>query len=356
MKKRPSVVTPRWSLLFPILIDRFRKLHKLPKGPEEHLQTREFRALIDDITAYLKKEELPEARQVAAYLLHEWPLCYAQGISLLRELPKSPARVLELGHGPFALAALEYGASDVWAVSDSIPRLRESAQVAGQFGYSLTCRSLQDRYESPFDLIIIPDASHHHISMVRSLLNQLTDQGHLLLVASSLPQENHAFLALRDLCAKEHLHIRAPCLWKGNCPALQNNSYCYAQRKLEKPRMMQEIHKALSLHQQSLKMSYLLLSKQPIELPDSETWYRIVSPPVSTYKGERLFLCGTKGSATLGSSLTEHTKETKAFSFLQRGDVVSVQNTEELDRDFLLTKESTLRLIAPLDKPLPVKP
>ncbi|MBM3199021.1 MAG: class I SAM-dependent methyltransferase [Chlamydiae bacterium] len=367
MSKRPPTVQPEWDLLFPLLIEQWRKLHKLPIGPTDRLQTREFRSLVEHVRSYLQNEDLSTREHLGAHLLYEWPIRYAEGISLLKELPSIPQKVLELGSGtaPFAFAALQHGAREVLAMGDHTKAMQEGANICGSFGYPITFRSYSEGNSTcagKWDLILLPyrlfrlfSSREEQVRYVRSLIdNSLAEGGHLLIVESSVSGSNKALLALRDELAAQGCKIRAPCLWQGTCPALQHGSYCYAQRELEKPFLLKEIQRACQINFSSLKMSYLLLASNKTVLPMyQDTYYRVVSPKVSTYKGDRFFLCGVKGSKTLGSSLKEQPKQTKAFSYLRRGDVVSIANTKELEGDFQLTEASTLQLVAPYDKPVP---
>ncbi|MBS0627439.1 MAG: class I SAM-dependent methyltransferase, partial [Verrucomicrobia bacterium] len=128
MKRKTSNPHPEWDLIFPLIIARWRKMMKLPLGPADRLQTREFQTLIQNLLAYRESKDLSSKESLGAYLFYEWPLHYAEGLSLLKELPKTPDRVLELGAkgAAFSLAALQHGAREAFALDEN-----ESALVAG---------------------------------------------------------------------------------------------------------------------------------------------------------------------------------------------------------------------------------
>jgi len=370
MKKKLADLQPKWDAIFPMLIARRRKLLKLPAGPVDRLQTREFQALIEDLSNYRSSKDLSSREALSAYLLYDWPLRYAEGLSLLKELPKVPARVLEVGAkgAPFSLAALQHGAIEALAVDENELALTCGADLCGHLGYPISIRTCDPSSlrglpsEGKWDLIVLPyslfvffGSLSERVAYIKKLLPLLSEEGHLLIVESSASEVNSEFLAIRDAIADLSLPILAPCLWKGSCPARKHGSSpCFAQRPLEnKPFMIKEIQRASKINLNSLKMSYLILSSPeapPRILPDN--LFRVISPPVNTFKGERFFLCGVKGKRTLGTGLKEHPKQSKAFEYLKRGDVIAIENASELDGDLRVTEATSLTLKAPCDKPV----
>ncbi len=369
MKKRSPAVQPEWDTLYPLIIFKWRKLMGLPLGPEDSLQTREFQTLIQKIKDYQNSEVLTTKPAVAAYLMYEWPLRYAEGLSLLKELPKTPQRVLELGGigAPFSFAAMQHGATEAVSIDRRELALNHGAELCGHLGYPISIRTGDIRkltalpIEGKWDLISLPhslfalfDTQEARKNYIKRLLDLLTEDGHILIVESSANEINREFLMLRDDVAEEGISIAAPCLWKGNCPARgKGSSPCYAQRPLEKPSMIKNIQRALEINLSSLKMSYLLLRSRKAPKPVlADSLYRIVSPPVSTFRGERFFLCGVQGKKTLGTTLKTHPKQSKAFEYLRRGDVVDISDAASLENDLQVTENTTLRLHSPCDKPV----
>jgi hypothetical protein len=369
MKRKSPSLTPKWDELFPLLITRFRKLMKLPIGPTDRLQTREFQTLIENLLSYRASQDLSSVESLGAYLMYDFALHYAEGLSLLKELPKAPRRVLEIGAkgAAFCLAALQHGAEEAVALDPETKALTYGADVCGHLGYPISIRTWDPSNLGPlpvdgkWDLIVLPytlfrffDSEETQASFIKRLLPLLSEEGHLLLVESSQPESNRKFLLLRDHLARLLVPIVAPCLWKKECPALKHGSVCFAQRELEnKPFMIKEIQRSAKINQNSLKMSYLLIgspNSPSRTLPDN--LYRVVSPPVRTARGERFFLCGVVGQKTLGTTLPEPPSSCKAFSYLKRGDVISIDKATELDGDLQIISSTSLRLVAPCDKPV----
>jgi SAM-dependent methyltransferase len=301
---------------------------------------------------------------------------YQQGLSLINEIPITPRRVLDIGSGPapFAFAALRHGASDVIAVDRSLPALKAGAEICGRYGFPLTIRQqnlLKGALdvEGKFDLIIaahcldeiFPDTQQNNElwqkQFIDQLLQRLTPEGFLLIVDNSLPYANQRLLRLREQLVKEGVAVQAPCVWKGECPALQSkNSPCYAQRELEKPYLIREIQRAARINLSSLKMSYLILRSPGRAWPElDKPCHRVVSPPIESHYGERYYLCGTEGKKTLGSRLKKHPAESRAFEYLRRGELISIEGAAEQGPHLDIVEGTRIQVEAATGKPLSEK-
>lgn len=370
--------------VMPLLIGIWRRYHKLT-GPADKLQTREFRSVVEAVQVLQngleKGAELrgqnyfSEPHLLGAYLLYQWVIHYQQGLSLINEMPFTPGRVLDMGSGPaaFAFAALRHGAHEVIAVDRNLTALQLGAEVCGRYGFPLSirqhnCVTASLPVEGEFDLIIVghcleelfPDtdrqAQDKQKQWIDQLLARLTPQGCLLLVESSLLQANRRLLLLRDRLVKEGVAIQAPCVWRGECPALQTkNSPCYAQRELEKPYLMKEIQRAAQINLSSLKMSYLMIKKPGNAWPSlpSRPVYRVISPAVESQQGKHYYLCGTEGKKNLGSHLTQYPADSRAFEYLRRGELISIEEALEKPHSLDIVPGTKVRIEAALGKPLP---
>ncbi|MBS4168249.1 methyltransferase domain-containing protein [Parachlamydia sp. AcF125] len=382
MKRKPI---PKADLetLIPLLIGTWRRFHKIA-GPSDRLQTREFRSVVEAIANLQeafnagtpsKKHYFEEPKLLGAYLLYQWVVHYQQALSLMGEFPTSLRRVLDLcsGPGPFAFAALKHGASEVFALDQNQTALQLAGEIAGRYGFPIQIRKWECPSSLPvsgeFDCIIlghcleelfpisIKGSLEKQHQFLDSLLNLLTPQGYLLIAASSFGESNNRILQIRDSMVKKRVPIQAPCVWQGECPALQtSNSPCYAQREFEKPYLIKELQRAAQINLSSLKMSYLILRSPQAAWPNLGTehaLYRIISPPVDSFQGKKYYLCGTGGKKSLSSRLTEHPAESRAFDFLRRGDLISVENAFEVKNSCEIVSGTSVKLKAPAGKPLP---
>lgn len=370
--------------IIPILIGAWRRFNKL-SGPPDKLQTREFRGVVEavmklnarfaDGKTLIGQDYFAQPELLGAYLLYQWVVHYQQGLSLLGELPCAPKRVLDVcsGPAPFAFAALRHGAEEVIAADQNLAALNLGAEVAGRYGMALSIRPwrcLKENLsiEGKFDLIILGHCLEElfpqtrkgwvdeQMQFLHKLLNKLNPNGHLLIVDNSFTEVNQRILQLRDTLVAEGIPLQAPCVWRGACPALKvKNSPCYAQREFEKPYLIKEIQRAASINLSSLKMSYVIFrhpSANWPELPQKDL-YRVISPPFESYHGKRFYLCGTDGKKQLGSHLSTHPVESRAFEYLRRGELISVENALDKQNAIDIIEGTKVSVEAACGKPLP---
>lgn len=378
--------TPEHSLeeIMPILLGAWRRLHK-EAGPSDKLQTREFRRVVASVKTLQEgletgnklvgQDYFSDKDLLGAYLLYQWVVHYQQGLSILGEIPCEPRRVLDLCSGPgaFSLAALKQGASDVTATDRNRAALQLGAEICGRSGYALNvrqwdCLKQTLPLEGHFDLIILghclqelfPSSGSHwqnkQMEFLSRLIERLTPQGHLVIVDNSFMDANRRILHLRDKMVEKGIPVQAPCIWRGECPALQTqNSPCYAQREFYKPYLVKEIQRSAAINLGSLKMSYIIF-RNPVagwpSLPD-KNHYRIISPPVESMQGTRYYVCGTDGKKNIGTRLNLIPKEAKAFEFLKRGELISIENADEHQNSLNIVEETKLKIAAACGKPIP---
>lgn len=263
--------------LMPLLMHFYRKDSR-EEGPPDRLQTREFRKIADEIA---KGQE-----NLYTSLLYYFPLRYQEGLSLMGELPDVPHRVLDLYSrlGPFSLAAATLGAREVIRLDPEEKFLDIGASVIGRMGYPVQGRLWADKspipVEGEFDLIIAAYPPHPLTdNFVFKMIERLTPTGQLLLVDSSQPGVNKEFLERRDRLVKAGYPVQAPCVWRGECPALKSAAPCYAQREFVKPTLLKDLQRAAGINLSSLKMSYLIIRKKEAGWPEvPEPCYRVISP------------------------------------------------------------------------------
>lgn len=383
MNRKNKIPSLDLETIIPLLIGVWRRFNKLA-GPSDVLQTREFRSVVESIqklkkgletgdqligTDYFSKPEL-----LGAYILYYWVLHYQEGLSLINEVPGSIGRVLDLASGPgaFSFAALRHGAREVVAIDRNEAALRMASEICGRSGYPLSIRPRSILHhslpvEGKFDLIILgyclhelfPDTQQNwqqsQLQWVKNLLRYLSPEGKILFVESSLNHSNRRLLSLRDQLVKENFPVQAPCVWKGECPALQSQNLCYAQRELEKPYLIKEIQRAAQINLSSLKMSYLIIRHPDSGWPSlpEKALYRVISPPIDTHAGKRFHLCGTDGKKDLGTHLKEHSQENRAFDYLKRGELISIEDPLVKQQHFDIILGSRIKIEAALGKPLP---
>ncbi|OJU82007.1 MAG: hypothetical protein BGO10_03940 [Chlamydia sp. 32-24] len=372
--------------IYPILIGAWRRFNK-ESGPSEKLQTREFRRVVqstktlkeifdkqafDPNTHYFENSQL-----LSDYLLYFWPLYYQEALSVIGEIPTTPKRVLDIGAGlaPFSFAALRHGATEVFATDQFMPPLQLGAEICGKYGLPLTIRKWDCHTPCPiegtFDLIILGHSlqeifarnqkgwRERQNAFIQDLLhNKLSKNGYLLIVDSSLNETNQSILQIRDHFVSQGVPVQAPCVWKGECPALKTqNSPCYAQREMEKPYLLKEIQRGMDYHLNSLKMSYIIFKNPQSSWPNNGEipLYRIISPPVEAFNTNKYYLCGTDGKKTLSNRLEQTPKQAKAFDYLKRGELIEVSQALNRQNALDITEETEIKVVAAIGKPLAIE-
>lgn len=371
----------RWM---PRLVAVWRRHRKLPAGPPT-LVSREvkevaqgIRALSAGLTrdrALVGARYLDDPRLLGAYLLFYWPVSYAQARAVLGELPRRPRSVLDLGSGPapVAFAALDAGASEVTAADRSGPALTLARALAAEAEEPLATRAWTGGATLPegqFDAITLghvlnelgrgPAAISERAALLERAAGQLRRGGSLVVLEPALRDTSRELLHVRDLLVQRGFAVRAPCLWRGACPALVKASdWCHAERSWSPPPLLDALAREAGLRKEALKMSYLVLA------PREEAWaeppggrlFRIVSEPLEGKGRQRYVGCGPEGRIGLALQQKHRTASNEVFFSLRRGDVVAVEGMEPRGDGLALVDGSSVRKVASAGQafPPPVK-
>ena len=102
-------------------------------------------------------------------------------------------------------------------------------------------------------------------------------------------------------------------------------------------------------------MTYIIFRNPVAGWPDigDKPLYRVISPPVDTFKGKRFYLCGTDGKKQLESHLSVHPIESRAFEYLRRGELISITNGLEKQNAIDIIETTTVKVQAACGKPIP---
>ena len=311
---------------------------------------------------------MDEERLLGAYLLFYWPISYLQARGVLSELPGRARAVLDLGSGPapMAFAALDAGAAEVTAADRSGPALEAARALASAAGEPLATRRWDPARGDPvaavaqgkrFDAVILGHVVNElfgqdlarRTKLLEDCAALLAPGGSLVVIEPALRDTSRALLAVRDRLVEAGFAVRAPCLFRGPCPALlRETDWCHAERPIEPPPLVAEIARAAGLRKEAVKMSYLVLAPRGEEWapPPSGRVFRIVSEPLPSKGRLRYMGCGPEGR--MGLALQEkHVGEgNRAFEGLLRGDVVEVEGTEASGEGVKLGPGSTVRVVA----------
>lgn len=309
---------------------------------------------------------MDDPKLLTAYLLFYWVVSYAQARSVLSELGTRPRAVLDLGSGPapVAFAALDAGAAEVTAADRSKKALDLAKKLATDAEEALATREWSPERPLPegeFDLITMGHLLNEleparRVPLVEAALAKLKPRGSVLILEPALRETSRGLLHVRDALVAKGFAVRAPCMWRGNCPALLKESdWCHAERSWRMPPLVESIARAASLHKEALKMSYLVLA------PQGEAWrdpppgrvFRIVSEPLEGKGRARYMGCGPEGRVGLAMQHKHVRPENEAFMKLERGDVIEVTTTQEKGDGLSLDDTSTVKVVARAGHSLP---
>ncbi len=311
---------------------------------------------------------MDDPKLLGAYLLFYWPVSYAQGRSTLSELINRPRAVLDLGSGPgpLAFAALDAGATSVVAADRSKPALDLARTLAIEAGEGMATREWSPEKPLPegkFDLItmghVVNELYNGQIApraaLLEKILERVNPNGSLVIIEPALRDTSRALLQVRDALVAKGYAVRAPCLFRGPCPALVRESdWCHAERSWKMPRLVEELAHAAGLHKESLKMSYLVIA------PKGEAWpqppegsiFRIVSEPLEGKGRTRFMGCGPEGRVGLAMQEKHENEKNRLFFKVNRGDVIRISGTEDRGDGRAMNEHSTVEIIANAGKPV----
>lgn len=305
---------------------------------------------------------------LGAYLLLYWPVSYGQVASLLREVGGAYGRVLDVGSGPgpLALAALDAGARQALAIDRSPAALAVARTLAEAASLPLTTarwEPSQPLPDGPFDLVLAGHVLNElhgddlaaRAALVDEMRARLAPGGLVVIVEPALRETSRALLALRDRLVAVGATVRAPCLYRGDCPALgRPGDWCHAERAWSPPQIVDELARAAKLHRETLKMSYLVLQAPGAAwpaLPEGRL-FRIVSEPLPQKGQHRFYGCGPEGRVPLVLPHKHVREHNRAFVDLQRGDVVRVERLTARGDGLRLDEQTVVDRLAAPDEPL----
>ena len=358
-----------------------------PRPPPDQLlpdELREVSAAVQRLSQGLTRDRklagaryLDDDRLLGAYLLFYWPVSYLQARGVLSELPGRPRSVLDLGSGPapVAFAALDAGAAEVLAADRSTRALAVARTLAVEAGEPMAVREWDPNQRGDlaglargrsFDLVTLghvvnelfqgAGAATRRAALLEEALGLVAPGGSLVVIEPALRDTSRALLEVRDLMVGRGIAVRAPCLFRGACPALVRlTDWCHAERPIDAPPLVEEIGRRAGLRKESVKMSYLVLA------PKGEGWrdphpgriFRIVSEPLPSKGRLRYMGCGPEGRMGLALQEKDVTSRNRVFEKLLRGDVVEITGAEPRGDGLRLSGESDVRVVAAAGRPLP---
>jgi len=276
-------------------------------------------------------------------------------------------KVLDLGAGP---GTLGIGLLDFFARNPEAPRDRivDYLAVDRERGPLRSFEKLFDRYqavvtpslknrkiefrartelrpidpkrslpESSYDLIMVGNLINELIGQgfttielsnwIELLIGKLSPSGFLTVIEPALRLTSRNLLKIRDQLAEQRRAlVLAPCLHQHACPILgpagSEKDWCHHDISWKAPDWVQNIDRAIGNRKESLKFSYLVLSKPDQEPVLDPNLWRAVSERIETRGKREVFLCNLKGRIRYYLLDKEVSPLNRAFTEIERGDLL----------------------------------
>ncbi len=364
---------------------RTRAPRRGPRPPPDRLlpdELRQVAAAVERLSLGLTRDRrlagaryLDDEKLLGAYLLFYWPVSYLQARGVLSELPRRPRSALDLGSGPgpVAFAALDAGAAEVLAADRSARALAAARSLAALSGEPLATREWSPGRSGlaelargrSFDLVTLghvvnelflgEGAAARRAALLEEALALVAPGGSLVVIEPALRETSRALLEVRDRLVESGVAVRAPCLYRGACPALvRPGDWCHAERAVEPPALVEEIGRRAGLRREAVKMSYLVLAPrgEAWAAPPSGRVFRIVSEPLPSKGRLRYMGCGPEGRMGLALQDKDATDRNRRFEGLLRGDVVVVTSLEPRGDGLRLGPDSDVHVLAAAGRPV----
>jgi len=310
---------------------------------------------------------------LGAYLLHYWPISYAQTLLCLAMLRRSmaPAEAIEsvldlgAGPGPVSIALLDSGAAQVTACDRSAAALALARRIAADRGGALVTRRWDavkstGMPQGPFDLIAMghtlnelwsghPDRIALRVGLVKRLGEELRPRGKILIIEPALMGTAQEAIRVRDGLVNEGFHVEMPCIWQQACPALPDGT-CHGEFDWRPPPEMVRLAHAARIGRESLKMAWFVLSRDrrpaiPDAVPTTPDGglYRVVSEPLLSKSGRiRYLVCGPRGRFALSASRNSRAGGIRPFFNLARGDGIRFAGARQRETGWGLDDDSSI--------------
>ncbi|MBV8881771.1 MAG: methyltransferase domain-containing protein [Planctomycetaceae bacterium] len=281
---------------------------------------------------------LANPRLRRAYVHYYLPVNAEKVARVLRELdtyaaPDRPApRVLDFGCGPgtAAVAALLHRPVADLVLVDVVDEALDDARFfCRELG--VTPRTFHEVPKEKFDLIL---AANVFVEQLAPLEEHLNDDGYLVVVEPALQSTTRKLEEWRDEVVRRGYRIAAPCVGQVKCPMLERTDlWCHQDVSWPRPATVSEIDRRLGLNKESLKYSYMVVTRHGRGLDDLGGDVRVVSN-LHKEKGKAwAWVCGKSGPLCRAEVLTRHRSEsTAAFFHADRGDVLKMKVEGEFTR------------------------
>jgi ribosomal protein RSM22 (predicted rRNA methylase) len=217
----------------------------------------------------------------------------------------------------------------------------------------------KDKALGRFDLILSQNVlveSPHVEPLIALAHNALADNGALVLVEPASRHGSRTLLTFRDALVDAGFTIYAPCVRQADCPALKSpGDWCHAMSRWERPGFINVLDGKLGNLRLSLKYSYLVALKQPLNIAQTfpeakrEQLVRVVSERMDEKGRRRAYICGANGRALVEKQKRDTREGNEAFDDAQRYDLIELDGVAPVSTFNRLSPEGHAKIIYPFN-------
>jgi ribosomal protein RSM22 (predicted rRNA methylase) len=279
----------------------------------------------------LRPGYLARPRLRAAYIHYYLPLHYLKIRRVIDELIAFAGpiggRALDYGCGPGSAAlSLADGDVDLYDVVDEV--LDDADFLIRTAAPRVRPRIVREP-DSTYRLIVAANVlseMRDPVALRRLLEQSLEPDGYLVVVEPAMREPTRRLMRWRDELTAVGFRIAAPCLGIGRCPMLAGEDmWCHQDVAWSRPAFIDEIDRRTGLNKESLKYSYLVVTRTGRTLADGPAHWRVVSDRHAAKGRVWSFLCGREGPLCRAEMLTRHRGAARRdFEHARRGDLLTV--------------------------------
>lgn len=310
------------------------------------------RALVSG--GYMQDPEL-----LGAYLLFYWPVSYVQARHVLRHVSAlGDSLDLGCGPGPVCAALLDHGAGQVHGVDHASKALKVACELLPSLNTLKLNLGATPQLSAHIPSIQTITFGHALNELIRApedvpkisqwLNTQAQELGasNVVIMEPALRETSRQVLQVRDLLLEQGWAVHAPCLHQAACPALvHKDDWCHASLTWSLPEDMEKVAQRARVHKSRLKMTYMVLSRQPAQPAPDDAW-RVVSDSLHAKGVFRVIGCGPQGRSHLVLQAKHDVGALEAFKDLRRYDVLRASPLEVRGDGLRLNLDTSFERVA----------
>ncbi len=215
-----------------------------------------------------------------------------------------------------------------------------------------------EMFHKRFDLITVANtlnevAYEKRNKLLRLINAGVKDDGFVILIEPALMITSRDLLDFRDKMLKLGFYIYSPCLRNSNCPALETQKdWCHTEVDWKRPEFIRQIDIASGNYRKTLKFSYIVATKQDINLIDYiagernfTDYFRVVSQLIVEKGKKHCYLCNELGRLHCIKLDRANSLHNEVFDEISRYEIITMANFERDKDKIKITPETLIKKV-----------